>query len=968
MNKKTLVEILDTKRPSNLQDATLQSLRLAFGKFEDSGFKTVYDSNKIIDPVTKTEFATIEDLKNFLFKFDIPKDIPNKYFGILIEHWYENTTPEQNYSEPTLTKTTLDKDESAQLIAEADKRNKEIADIRESSDKRVQDALRQKQKLIDQRLEQELENKKIKVVATQEIHQGKLTDTDAKEIFDLAKAAKEDPAAVVEAISNRVYASIATAPIEIREAVTKPVIEKSVTSLVEKLEALPVYESMADIPKIFPAFNTVSPLTAFMILNDAKLKGLIHDDEIRAYFVERVQALALTMEAERTVNTSVTGVIGSENFTEFFYGYSEPTNFEIADDQKNEDSMEVSLDDINKYGRDAYKYLNKIKTAKGAVEVTTTSTPIYTPYAYLNSPATTAKTVSIVTKALPVAGAVYGLKTGVFASRWAVQGSKMIGMSQTLQISAFAGMQGTMASKAVNASKFIYSRPIQYINGKFAIGYITGSNSAGVQGITAGASFGQRYLGYHVVKEGTNVTIAKFSSGAIAKGSSTAIAKAGTAVAPKVLVGLSKVASSAVKFMSLAGGWVGLAVGWVLGEALGKLLEKVNWAKVKKFLSEYVLPVAVGGGLIMFGAPVAGLVAGGVLFGAARGATLASMTAGTLGVLGFIGSSIGIAIATPVIISIIVIPPLIAFIMLVINNSAYVVPPSLSGSGIGRISSPYIDIVKNASPAGPLKNTDLPTEVTYTVTIKAKKNALTNIKITDTCQVISRDNVPCPDFNLPVAPASISPTTPFVFTYSANLSTGFGDSVVINTIQVTADTLEQSGATTEASNSLTIGNPPISCPVPGAKPLNSMNYSYSSNDTGHGSTAYWGGTTPYYHLPQGTSCMKPADCPYYGYAYDVFPNGTTEVFAPSVLGKDVNWNCSYAFSNGGGSAGHTYHCLSTGNNYLLVLTHMNKNAKTGLIKSGEKIGSLYNQGGNTHLHLEFQLNGKWEKPENYFCK
>jgi hypothetical protein len=47
---------------------------------------------------------------------------------------------------------------------------------------------------------------------------------------------------------------------------------------------------------------------------------------------------------------------------------------------------------------------------------------------------------------------------------------------------------------------------------------------------------------------------------------------------------------------------------------------------------------------------------------------------------------------------------------------------------------------------------------------------------------------------------------------------------------------------------------------------------------------------------------------------------------------------------------------------------MNKNAKTGLVKSGEKIGTLYNQGTNTHLHLEFQLSGKWEKPENYFCK
>jgi hypothetical protein len=193
--------------------------------------------------------------------------------------------------------------------------------------------------------------------------------------------------------------------------------------------------------------------------------------------------------------------------------------------------------------------------------------------------------------------------------------------------------------------------------------------------------------------------------------------------------------------------------------------------------------------------------------------------------------------------------------------------------------------------------------------------------------------------------------------------------MVINTINVTADTVGQSGATAETSTSITVGNPPISCPLPGGRPLNSMNYSYNaSNNTGHGSTAYWGSGGSYsYALPQSTSCNRPGDCPYYGYAYDVFPNGTTEIIAPTVLGRDTTWNCSYAFSNGGGSAGHTYHCTSTEGN-LLVLTHMANGATTGIIESGEKIGVLYNQGGNTHLHIEFQLNGQWQKPENYFCK
>ncbi len=89
------------------------------------------------------------------------------------------------------------------------------------------------------------------------------------------------------------------------------------------------------------------------------------------------------------------------------------------------------------------------------------------------------------------------------------------------------------------------------------------------------------------------------------------------------------------------------------------------------------------------------------------------------------------------------------------------------------------------------------------------------------------------------------------------------------------------------------------------------------------------------------------------------------VYAPSMGGQQLTWNCSYGFANGGGRAGHTYICSS--GQYRLILTHMKKGAKTGTINSGEQIGELYPMD-NAHLHIELAINGQYIKPENYLCR
>ena len=261
--------------------------------------------------------------------------------------------------------------------------------------------------------------------------------------------------------------------------------------------------------------------------------------------------------------------------------------------------------------------------------------------------------------------------------------------------------------------------------------------------------------------------------------------------------------------------------------------------------------------------------------------------------------------------------------------------------------------------------------ITYKITITAKKSALTNVKVGYECQVISSSQLKCPSISvIPETIDSVSPANPYTFTYTSTYDSKYSDSAIIDTIRITADTTEQSGVSAETSASVTFGNPPISCPLPNGKPLNSMNYSYDSQaNTGHGSTQYWTMMgSPYYRysIPQQTSCDRPSDCSYYGYAYDVFPNGVTAVYVPTILGKSGMWRLVSTFDNP--SSGHSLVYTDSTNTYTIVLTHVDSTSAPKTASSGTKVGLLFNQGGNTHLHIEFQANGRWAKPENYFCK
>ncbi len=467
--------------------------------------------------------------------------------------------------------------------------------------------------------------------------------------------------------------------------------------------------------------------------------------------------------------------------------------------------------------------------------------------------------------------------------------------------------------------------------------------------------------------------------------------------------------SAALKAVGVAiGGPIGLAINFAI--KVGSFIVK----KIKNFLGRIGnalfgpknrrrtggIALALGGGaLILAGMPGLGLVslAGGGLVFFGGTAVFGSFAALGLTAISAFASVAVPAIGAPIIVAIIATPVIIALILFIINSGAYVVPPAPSLVP-GAYYSPYVDVIKEASPEGPFKNGQLPLTINYTITIVAKKETLNNIRFEYECRVIrSGSPIKCPDpSNVkvngtgvdsspfpPTPPSLISPVQNYVLTYSVTYNSSFRDSVVTDSLRVIADTEAVIDTESIGSVAVIFGNPPITCPLPGLR-IEPRHGSYTpgKETLGHGSNDYWrrmGGRPCRWGLPQGV-CYGPSQpsassnvcyqdskgaCTFYGYAADVFAGPNAPVLAPTIAGRTVTWNCSFGWTNGGGRTGYTYICSSGGSK--LILSHLNKNAKVGSLTSGQQIGSLFPQGSNTHVHIEYAIGGRYQRPEAHFC-
>jgi hypothetical protein len=359
-------------------------------------------------------------------------------------------------------------------------------------------------------------------------------------------------------------------------------------------------------------------------------------------------------------------------------------------------------------------------------------------------------------------------------------------------------------------------------------------------------------------------------------------------------------------------------------------------------------------------------------------------------------TSLAVLVVIEIIIGLIAFIIFVVMIIFIINSGAYLVPPGGSYGDVpkGVTESQYIGIEKTANPrcrnrtgAGCVPGFP---DVTYSVRIWAKQETLSNINITNSYTVVSPNNPPVPnpqvdEINNP--PSTIQPGQDYVFNYVLPLGSEYDDSIVTDILTVTATVPSSPNEVASQLESVVTGYPPIDCPLPNGTIGWGSYIPGNETDALHGNNRYWGTVScNSWRLPQGVNeCWGPSNpaassnkcynnpngtCPVYGYAIDV--TGTTQVFAPTVVGSNQTWNCNYAFSNG--ATGHSFRCTS--GEYTMMLTHMEEylinGQQSGTFDSGEQIGNLYihyNAQGEdiTHLHMEFAINGQYIQPENYFC-
>lgn len=253
-------------------------------------------------------------------------------------------------------------------------------------------------------------------------------------------------------------------------------------------------------------------------------------------------------------------------------------------------------------------------------------------------------------------------------------------------------------------------------------------------------------------------------------------------------------------------------IAWVGSELFSKFIQ---WWNKNKEITYPLLAGVLGFGMLPFFGPVVALSVAGLTFVGLAGVGTATTIAGAgLSLLGYLWRSMVVSLAGPLIFLFVVVPTLTAFVLLIINNSAYVVPPGISSRSTGA-DNPFMLVTKIASPTK-LENPTTPQQVIYAVSIQALKESLFNVKITSVeCTVIKKDGskLICPDEDVPPLEEgkSISPTQNHAFSFISRYDSRFSDSLVLDTVEVTAETADGTVITTSGSASVCIGECPKNC-------------------------------------------------------------------------------------------------------------------------------------------------------------
>lgn len=710
-------------------------LQLLFGELYDENFKT---KNK------EVYNAKIKDFNDELKSIGVDPNLSPKEIELKLQQIYEALEKEP------LTKTTLNKDESEQLIKDSEKREADISKIKEGQEKAVEDFIKRNREKITktQSVQEDIKDKKVylKVEETEKTE----FSVEEKEIFEQYKK---------EAVENPEEASIKMAR-EIHTRVDGVLKEQGLPQ--EEIENI-VNKTAEKIVENIAVFDTPNyvPATMHIAINNAVF------EKIPTTISKEAQEVIKSSIATNSVYRfqpdlflkDVTKAAFGDKFAKIIFG-ADPNSYKIS---------------VSEIPTQQYSYTYNFSTInESSVQI-------------LNEQN---QTVEILKGFGKDEARNYLInQSSAYFSKTAI-GQKILSNSKT-EIAFYSVFKSAGKTVTWTGGNFVGNAIL-----KFAPEY------APVVNLLTGTKF---------VTPVVTQTATKIAGQAVEKavGQVATEAVVGTAAKTGIAASLSATFAALGSWATPVGMAISAAIGWVIG----KVLEKINWPKVKKWFQENgpVLASVAGLGALALGGPaVGGLV---LLGGLAATGTLGTFAMGAFGVLGFIGRSVGIAIATPVIVTLLVIPPIVAFIMLVINNSAYLVPPFSSSSSTGA-DNPYLLVTKTAEPSK-ISNPTSKTTVTYTVSIKALKTALTNIKIVSTeCTVTSKTKSSvCPPENIPeIDPTlSISPTSPYTFTFTVDYGSFYKDSLIYDSIEISADSTEQAGITTSGSATLCIGDCPTDC-------------------------------------------------------------------------------------------------------------------------------------------------------------
>ncbi|HJY98827.1 MAG TPA: hypothetical protein VJ227_03880 [Patescibacteria group bacterium] len=320
-------------------------------------------------------------------------------------------------------------------------------------------------------------------------------------------------------------------------------------------------------------------------------------------------------------------------------------------------------------------------------------------------------------------------------------------------------------------------------------------------GSSMGINFGIGSSAAAATGEAIAVTGAEGIATAGAAGISVAGAEAAGVAAAPVTGGLSLVVTAAAAIVgpkviklvkdnvSKYGKYIVAGVGAVLGAAIG------SSAGIG----------AITGGLVggVTGLGISSFVGGGV---PAVQASLSGLGSGIAATVGAVFATFLAGIGTPILALLLGFPLVVALILFIINSGAYLVPPGMDAESS---ANPYISVTKTANPAGQIAS---PTTITYTVAIAAKKDNLSGITINSTCNVINKNaSIPCPGEDIPSPPESINAGTPFSFSYAVNFDSRHKDSLISNTITVSAVSPSGGEVSEVGSTSVCFGECPLDC-------------------------------------------------------------------------------------------------------------------------------------------------------------